>query len=185
METKKVEIEIPAGKEVKWVNGVLTLVDEKPKDVTERIKTFEDALDELGEEHPYVVAYRCIEDIDECGGDIEAYLKLRIIAAALNEGWNPQFTEDECRWYPWFCLYTQKEIDEMDEDERLRCVLRSGDYSNAFSGLAYANAFYASSYSNTYFGARLAFRNEELAAYAGRHFAEIYADLCFKPTTEE
>jgi hypothetical protein len=41
--TKRVEIEIPVGKVAKWVDGVLTLVDEKPQDVTERIKTFEEA----------------------------------------------------------------------------------------------------------------------------------------------
>ena len=56
--------------------------DNRP--VTERIKTFEDACQELGEEHPFVVAYRAIEDIDECSGDIEAYLNLRIIVAAMN-----------------------------------------------------------------------------------------------------
>lgn len=37
---KKVEIEIPEGKKVEWVNGVLTLVDDKPEDIKERIKTF-------------------------------------------------------------------------------------------------------------------------------------------------
>ena len=56
-ETKKVTIEIPAGKKAVWVNGVLTLVDEKPQDVTERIKTFADACRELGSDHPFVKAY--------------------------------------------------------------------------------------------------------------------------------
>lgn len=51
---KQITIEIPDGKEAKWVNGVLTLVDEKPKDITERIKTFHDAYCELGNEHPFV-----------------------------------------------------------------------------------------------------------------------------------
>ena len=55
--TKKVEIEIPVGKVAKWVDGVLTLVDEKPQDVTERIKTFADACRELGSDHPFVKAY--------------------------------------------------------------------------------------------------------------------------------
>lgn len=41
-----------------------------------------------------------------------------------------------------------------------RCVLRSGNYSSASSGLAYAYASYASSYSSSYFGARLAFRGK-------------------------
>ena len=45
--TKKIELEIPIGKTAKWINGVLTLVDENPQDVTERIKTFEDAFDIL------------------------------------------------------------------------------------------------------------------------------------------
>ena len=44
---KKIEIEIPDGKRAERVNGVLTLVDEKPEDVTDRIKTFEDAVKEL------------------------------------------------------------------------------------------------------------------------------------------
>ena len=43
---------------------------------------------------------------------------------------------------------------------RGRCVLRSGNYSNANSGLAYANAHYASSLSYTYYGGRLAFRGK-------------------------
>ena len=53
----EIRIDVPAGKKAEWVNGVLTLVDETPKDnrpVTERVKTFEDAVRELGEEHPLV-----------------------------------------------------------------------------------------------------------------------------------
>ena len=38
-----------------------------------------------------------------------------------------------------------------------RCVLRSGNNSNANSGLAYANANNASSNSNTNYGGRLKF----------------------------
>ena len=41
-----------------------------------------------------------------------------------------------------------------------RCVLRSGSYSNAYSGLAFAYANVASSNSNSNFGARLAFRGK-------------------------
>lgn len=81
----------------------------KPKDVTERIKTFEDACNELGKEHTLVREYLDVHHTGIMfGADIIAYLKLRIIAAALNEGWEPQFTEDEWRYFPWFYLYTQK-----------------------------------------------------------------------------
>ena len=54
---KKIEIEIPEGKKAEWVDGVLTLVDEKPKDITERIKTFDDAVKALGDDHPLVLQY--------------------------------------------------------------------------------------------------------------------------------
>lgn len=113
----------------------------KPKDITERVKTFEDACRELGEEHPFVSAYTAWikhEEFDD-QEDILAYMKLRIICAALNEGWEPQFTEDEWRYYPWFWLYTQKEIKDKDEDEKTdRRLMSTGDYQTGYAGLAYA-----------------------------------------------
>lgn len=42
---KTITIEIPDGKKAEWVNGVLTLVDDKPQDPNEQIKSFEDAAD--------------------------------------------------------------------------------------------------------------------------------------------
>ena len=90
MGTKKIEIEIPKGKKAKWINGVLTLVDESQKDnrpVTERIKTFEDACEELGAEHPLVKLWTDYPYIglNSQSEDVVAYMKLRIICAALNE----------------------------------------------------------------------------------------------------
>ena len=81
----------------------------KPKDIMERVKTFEDACAVLGEDHQYVKAYREWIRISyaECK-DITAYLKLRIICAALNKGWKPKFDGKEFRNYPWFCIYTKK-----------------------------------------------------------------------------
>lgn len=114
----------------------------KPKDITERIKTFEDACRELGNGHPFVCAYRAWENGGLNGQeDIDAYLKLRIICAALNEGWEPQFTEDEWRYYPWFWLYTQAEIDSMDEEERQdRRMMSTGDYQTDYAGFASAHS---------------------------------------------
>lgn len=165
-------------------------VDFNPKDnrpVEERIKTFEDAVEALGEEHPFVVAYRAVEDIDECAGDIEAYLKLRIIVAALNEGWQPQFTENEERWYPWYYLYTDAEFAEKSEAWKASCTIldlhdrrvvgRSSGNSYAVGGLVFAFAYCASSYSYASFGSRLAFKSQALAEYAGKQFIDIYADM--------
>ena len=188
-ETKKVTIEIPAGKKAVWVNGVLTLVDEKPQDVTERIKTFADACRELGSDHPFVKAYdgyvSHIHQHDMNDYDLVAYLQLRIITAALNEGWEPQFTKGERRWYFWYDLITKEQYDKLSAEDRGRVVGRGGYSAYAYCGLVYANAVYASSFSNTLSGSRLAFKSEKLAAYAGRQFAEIYADFCFKPKSEE
>lgn len=182
MNSKKIEIEVPNGKKPEWVNGVLTLVDEKPKNVMERIKTFEDACNELGIDHN-----EWMQDKKELGleADVIAYLKLRIIAAALNEGWKPQFTTDEYRYFPWFCLYTQSEIDEMNEEDKSRVVDRSNYNANASGGVAYAHTFYDSSVTSAYIGSRLAFKTRELAEYAGRQFVEIWADYVFKPEEEK
>ena len=103
MNSKKIEIEVPNGKKPEWVNGVLTLVDEKPQNVMERVKTFEDACNELGNDHQTVIDYYALCDAT-CTKDILSYAKLRIIAAALNEGWKPKFTTDEYRYFPWFYL---------------------------------------------------------------------------------
>lgn len=182
-----IEIEIPSGKKAEWVNGVLTLVDEQVKDnrpVTERIKTFEDACNELGEDHPFVRSYNGyasnIHEDNKNDTDILAYLKLRIITAALNEGWEPQFTTDEWRYFPYFYLYTQEEIDAMDEEDKHRVVYRSSYNASAFGGVSCANAFDGSSYTSASIGSRLAFKTRELAKYAGEQFIEIWADYVFK-----
>lgn len=159
--------------------GDAVTVDDRP--VTERIKTFEDACNALGENHPYVVAYNCMNDVDEYDApDILAYMKLRVIVAALNEGWVPTFVEDERRWAPWFVLYTNEEIDRMDADDRAklcRVVGRSSYNAAAYGGLAYANANIASSGADSSDAARLAFKTQALAQYAGTQFIEIYRDF--------
>ena len=150
----------------------------KPKDIKERIKTFDDAIQELGEEHPYVKAYREWMKVRLANQkDIEAYLKLRIIAAALNEGWEPKFTKDEWRYFPWFYIYSKEELEEMDEEERSRVVGRASYDAYAHGGLAFAFAGSASSHSGSYYGSRLAFKSEELAVYCGQQFIDIWVDF--------
>lgn len=149
--------------------------------IQDRIKTFQDACDELGEGHPFVQAYRNWETNGlNNQPDIEAYLKLRIIAAALNEGWEPKFTEDEWRFFPYFVFYTQEEIDKMSEDTKTRVVRRSSYGAYAGGGVAYAYAYDDSSFTSANSGSRLAFRSRELAEYAGKQFVDIYADFVWK-----
>ena len=180
---KKIEIEIPEGKVAEWkvINGVTTLILTEEKDnlpVTERIKTFEDARDELGDEHPLVKEYCGVININlDIKQDLISYLKLRIICAALNEDWEPQFTTDEYRYYPWFNLYTQEEIDRMDEEKKKKLWLFGGaSYSGANCGLSSASSNSAWAVSDAFISARLAVKSEELAKYFGQQFIDIWAD---------
>ena len=170
MKSKKLEIEIPEGKTAVWRNGILTLIDEPEKDVRKRIKTFEDACHEIG-----IDAEAWNRDKISLGlePDVLAFLKLRIIVKALNEGWEPRFTEDECRYYPWFILYTGEEYNKLDEEEKSRVVYRSNYSAVAFGGVSCAYAYYDSSYTVAGIG--------ELAAYCGRQFLDIWADFVFLP----
>lgn len=156
---------------------------------TERVKTYEDAVWELGNDHPLVEAassaeWRFTNSEDK---DIIAYLKLRVIVAALNDGWKPQFVPGELRWYPWYELISKDEYDAMSEDEKQerRCVGRSSSSAVASGGLVFSFAVYASSYSSAGYGSRLAFKSEALAEYAGKQFAELFANFCFIPKSDE
>lgn len=193
-ETKTIQIEVPADKKAEWqeVGGktVLVMVDEKDnRPVTERIKTFEDACNELGEDNLMVRVYQTLiaragkteQSLAEwMGKDVVAFLKLRIITEALNEGWHPKFTEDEYRYYPWFYIYTKEEYDNFSEEEKRRGVGRASSNANADGGLVVSHAVYASSYSVTGNGVRLAFSTRELAEYAGKQFIDIWADFVFE-----
>lgn len=152
--------------------------------VEERIKTFEDAVNELGEDHLYVQMFRDIFTKSEKAGaninsDVVAFLKLRIICAALNEGWQPQFTEDEWRWYPWFYLYTDEELSEKSEEWKTAHALKMlrPHHPSGYGGLAFAYSVYAPSGSRTYFGSRLCLKSEALATYCGTQFIDVWADF--------
>ena len=150
------------------------------QDIKDKVKTFEDAVAILGNDNQAVIDYYAIAD-KTCTEDILAFAKLRVIAEALNEGWKPKFDGDECRYYPWFYIYTKKEYEELDEDEKKECrvVGRSGNDAYAGGGVAYASAYDASSYSLTFFGSRLAFKTRELAEYCGKQFIDIWERFLF------
>lgn len=150
--------------------------------ITERVKTLEDACRELGEDHPFVLAYQNTNLLDpevaEENRDILAYMKLRIIAAALNDGWKPQFTEDEERWYPWFTLWTEEDMSEKSNEWKAdRHLISTGDYSGDWAGFACTFSYYAPSVSNATFGSRLCFKSEALATYCGKQFISLWADF--------
>lgn len=188
MEKEVIQVEIPAGKKAAWVDGFLKLVDaeeEQKKDerpITERVKTFEDACKELGEDHKLVQQYRAIEGTPLMDSiDIVAYFKLRIITAALNEGWVPQFTEDEVRWYPYLVLWFKGELedksDEWKDERNLQVPVVVGSASHGSSvGVSALNSNYDVSHSYTLNGSALVFRKSEIARFAGQQFTELWAN---------
>lgn len=152
--------------------------DDRP--VTERIKTFEDAMLALGEEHPLVKEWHCGENLSS---DLEAYLQLRVICAALNEGWEPQFTEDEWRWFPWHYLWSESELDEKsDEWKADRHLIMIGDkYQSEYVGLASAPSYHSPSGATASVGSRLCLKSEALAKYCGKQFIDLWAAFLLTP----
>lgn len=188
MEKETIQVEIPAGKKAAWVDGFLKLVDaeeEQKKDecpITERVKTFEDACKELGEDHKLVQQFKAIQEAIAEDKEATAYFKLGIITAALNEGWKPDFTNnEEYRYYPYLCLWSKEELEQKTDawkDER-NLQLWIGGGSSLFGadcGLACAYSAYAWSDAPAGLSARLAHKTEELAIYSGKQFTELWAN---------
>lgn len=143
--------------------------------IWDRIKTVEDAIAYTGMTLP--------DNIAELPLDVQAMMKLRIVCAAYNELKKdeldkfPLFTEDEDRYYPWFLLYTQAEINRMDEEDRCRVLGRSHYSAGAYAGVAFSETNYASSDSDTIFGGRFCFKTEELATECGKRFAKLWGQF--------
>lgn len=173
----------------KLLKNLFSKIDFTPKDdrpVTERVKTFEDACNELcknNPDHPFVLAHDFITNElgDGASHDLVAYLKLRVIVAALNEGWEPQFTEGEYRWYPWYYLYKSKEEYEAESEswkEKHPLVLFGGfALIGARCGFVSSLSNNAPSHTIAIFGSRLCLQSEALADYCGKQFADLWADF--------
>jgi hypothetical protein len=118
----------------------------KPKNIMERVKTYEDACKVLGLNPDDQLPSTNSKD----AAAIIAYAKLFVICRALNEGWVPDWNNSsQYKYYSWFDM-------------------RAG------SGFSYDVCDY--SYPGSSVGSRLCFKSEELARYAGKQFLSIYKD---------
>lgn len=142
-----------------------------------KIETLKDAIYKLGKDDPFVELYNQFKDVSESyyPKDVLAYLKLRIITAAINDGWEPTFKDGEERWFPWFNYYTAEELSEMSEGERKRVVGRANFNARA-DGCLICKGGASVEESETNFGAHLEFETEEKANYAAEKFIGVYAD---------
>ena len=186
-----IKIELPEGTEDEWkeIVGKIVLVEEKKADnppVTERIKTFDDACNELERmaEKGDDTAANLLSDYESNGNNILvkqtlATMKLSIIAYALNEGWQPQFTKDECRWYPWFAFLTEKELNEMSDEFKSKhniCLFGGESHDDAYCCIVYADSYIEWASSHAHFPVLISVKSEALANYFGQQFIDIWSD---------
>lgn len=119
---------------------------------------------------------------------IKALLKLETIAKALwGRNWEPKpdASGDTWFWYPYFALWTEKEIQDLNKDQR-GALLSAYAFSGASAGFGSLNTFGRSSNAYAYFGFRLCQETEEKARYFGTQFVELWAEyLAFNFTTGE
>lgn len=153
----------------------------KPKDIRDRIKTFDDAFHELGEKHQLVKDYKNLIVCYCLPKDIIAYAKLRIIAEALNEGWKPKFDNGEHRYYPMIYIYTKEDYEELSENKKKELIVvgNSKIKLNENCGDIYAIEVSTSSYSVFSNGYHIALKTSELAKYCGKQFIDIWSDFLF------
>lgn len=111
---------------------------------------------------------------------IIALMKLETISRALwgrNFQPKPDGEGSQILWYPWFALYTQEEVNGMDEDRR-GALLAAYAYNGALAGFGCLDAYRRSSYSFANFGFRLCQETEEKAEYFGKKFIKLWAEYC-------
>lgn len=145
------------------------------KNIMERVKTFEDACEVLGENHTLVKEYfGVVYNNIVITKNLIAYLQLLIICAALNEGWKPKFDGEEYRYYPWFYIYTKEGYETLDEDEKKKCRVVGQLHDNA-----YAYTGVQASLSSAFCSSLLVFKTRELAEYCEKQFIDIWEDYLF------
>lgn len=128
--------------------------EEDYEEITDRVKTYEDACKVLG-----------VEPINEQNAKAQGFRsdeiarrKLETIAAALNEGWKPDWNNtDQYKYYPYF--YIQENA------------------NGANAGLSYAVTYYTATDTAAYIGSRLCFYASRLARYAGNQFTDLYEQI--------
>lgn len=129
--------------------------EEDYEEITDRVKTYEDACKVLG-----------VEPINEQNAKAQGFRsdeiarrKLETIAAALNEGWKPDWNNtDQYKYYPYF-------------------YIQENAKGKGSAGLSYASTTYAASSTPAYIGSRLCFYALRLARYAGNQFTDLYEQI--------
>lgn len=129
--------------------------EEDYEEITDRVKTYEDACKVLG-----------VEPINEQNAKAQGFRsdeiarrKLETIAAALNEGWKPDWNNtDQYKYYPYF-------------------YIQENAKGKGSAGLSYAITYCTASTTAAYIGSRLCFYASRLARYASNQFTDLYEQI--------
>lgn len=109
---------------------------------------------------------------------IVALMKLETISRALwgrNFQPKPDGEGSKVYWYPWFALWTKKEVEDMNPEQR-GALLSAAAFGGATAGFGCLYAGARSSYAYAHFGFRLCQETEEKAKYFGQQFIELWAE---------
>lgn len=164
------------------INILTKLFGEQKPDYSDyrNIKTYEDACEALGIKPISRLLVEYEDGMKEEVMDIAhiAYIKLCTIARAINNDKDfPRFVKDEYRYYPYFILYNQQEVDDMSDEDKSRLVFWGGHaFGGAACGLAGACSLHAWSDASAAIGSRLAVSSSEQAVYFGNQFKELWKD---------
>lgn len=180
----KAAFDVAKTEEMKNVLKALFCKDEEGKpnlDDYTTIKTYEDACEALSvepifnEPNPIMNLYGVEYEVEP---HIIALMKLETISRALwGKDWMPEpdASGSKLFYYPVFALYTQQEIDNMNEDER-GGLLSAFAGSGAGAGFGCLGTHNRSSYAVAGNGFRLCQETREKALYFGKQFLELWAE---------
>lgn len=162
------------------ISGYRRALDESLP-IMERCKTFEDAVAILGNDNQAVIDYYALAGVT-CTPHILAYAKLAVIAEALNEGWKPQFTYEEYRYFPWFTFWWEQELEGKSEEWKKERNITpipavvGGAFDGSNCGVSPLDSYLVASLTSTHCGGALATWSSELAVFFGKQFIEIWID---------
>lgn len=167
--------------EMKEVLAALFCKREAPTlDNYKTIKSYEDACEALG--------VPTIKPDMNLPKHVVALMKLETVSKAL---WGKNFDPmpdpkgEKCFWYPYFALYTQDEIEGLNEAQR-GALLSANANIGTYAGFGSLYTNYRSSNAYAYIGFRLCQETEEKAQYFGTQFIELWAEyLSYNFTTGE
>jgi hypothetical protein len=134
-------------KQKKWLEKHFSLDFFNMKKSFLKFKTFQNVLESVGESLDSFNNRTQFDSISE-----KAFKKLKLIAKVLNEGWQPDFSNDsQQKWYIWWVFDKSKKV----------FVLSGCGYDSAFSSV----------------GSHLSLKSQDIATYFATQFEDVWNEF--------